>query len=146
MPYDKNVKLMLFCSHCLRRCATFAARLDEPLLLAWNYILHLRFLYHILPRPPPLSLFSGDRAAVLPGLFLSSPLPPHLLSPERCYIQKTSYFVRKPALYRTTGFMLSFVRFSPLNLATGATASSLLHIVYTSYGGPRIIKTIGRSK
>ena len=65
MPRDKNVKLMLFCSHCLRSCTTFVARLDEPLLLAPNYILLFRFV-------PSPSRFS--RAPFLPtSPLLSAP-------------------------------------------------------------------------
>jgi len=72
---DKNVKLMLFCSHCLRRCATFAARLDEPLLLAWNYILHLRF---------PLSYPPSSSAS---AAIVAKPLTFHRCSPVISHLE-----------------------------------------------------------
>jgi len=63
MPHDKNVKLMLFCSHCLRRCATFAARLAEPLAIGPR-----------LHPPPPASLSR-------PPVLLPPSAPPRRHSP-----------------------------------------------------------------
>lgn len=85
MPRDKNVKLMLFCSHCLRSCTTFVARLDEPLLLAPNYILLFRFAFSLsflaraarrpfLSTSPLLSLSSAAFFAL--SLFRAKPYVP----------------------------------------------------------------------
>lgn len=144
MPDDKNVKLMLFCSHCLRRCATFATRLDEPLLLAWNYILHLRLLYHI---PYSLSLFlstfSTDRTATD---FLSFPT---------CSICSLLLVVTSPPTERVTSsvsqyciaplaFVHSFVRFPPLNRYRSPPPP--LVALYCLNVVPEIIKTIDEKR
>jgi len=78
MPHDKNVKLMLFCSHCLRRCATFAARLAEPLAIGPR--LH----------PPPPASLSRPLVLLPPApprdaiLRWSTPLPITSPSPAVC--------------------------------------------------------------
>lgn len=102
MPDDKNVKLMLFCSHCLRRCATFATCLDDHCY--WlettsstsgsciiSPILSPSFCPLPTERLQISSLFLPALSALSCSLLF--PLPP-----------KTSHFVRKPVLYRSTGF------------------------------------------
>lgn len=74
---DKNVKLMLFCSHCLRSCTTFVARLDEPLLLAPNYILLFRFAFSPSPPRAPLSLSLSTSHRPSPPFSLSF-APPYV--------------------------------------------------------------------
>lgn len=139
MPDDKNIKLMLFCSHCLRRRAMFAARPDESLLLAWNYILHLP-LSRSLPGPltPSIPRPMEQRHAVAslpPGYLLSLTLSLFLGRSRRKRV--TSSVSPGIVPVSALGFVLSFVRFL-LKTRHGSRyyQRRCARIVHTSHRGP----------